>query len=390
MSYNTALIVDDSKLARIALKKKLEQRGMQIVMAEDAKQALGVLEETPIDIVFMDHLMPEMDGFEATRQIKANQATTHLPVIMCSGKEKQGYLEEARAIGASNVLPKPAESEAIDAVFAELEQRAPAPVAEIVATPAEAPIAAAAAKLDEARVETMLQPLSEQLKALAIQLDEQGEEIEQRFAASVDSLRAIESQQQNQPEVDVPALQAQLLAEVDQRMASLEIPNGGAIQSELDSQWESKLTAAISAAVTGIENKIEAANEGAQTAVPAMDQWVDEVEQRLGRSVEASLVQLVEDKGEQLESMLLRLLEERQVQTEPDAPTVERDDEQFRQSLKDELMAEWIERAGEFRSAADNQDFEVSLELPARVKVLPWITAFSSLLAVAAIALHWM
>lgn len=124
MAFKKALVVDDSKLARITLKKKLEQRGLQVAMAESGPQALELLrsgggsELESVDIIFMDHLMPDLDGFETTQQIKADPALQHIPVVMCSGKENENYLQEAQAIGATGVLSKPPETSALEAILA--------------------------------------------------------------------------------------------------------------------------------------------------------------------------------------------------------------------------------------------------------------------------------
>ncbi len=72
MVFKTALIVDDSKLARVTLKKKLEAHGLTVDVADSAEQAYGCLSAVHPDIIFMDHLMPDIDGFEATRHIREN------------------------------------------------------------------------------------------------------------------------------------------------------------------------------------------------------------------------------------------------------------------------------------------------------------------------------
>jgi two-component system, cell cycle response regulator len=128
MSVKKALVVDDSKLARITLKRKLELRAVDVDMVESASEALSYLQTHQPDIIFMDHLMPDIDGFEATKRIKANPATRHIPVIMCTGKEHEGYLQEATAIGATNILAKPPETAALDAILTmDLEPASSAP-----------------------------------------------------------------------------------------------------------------------------------------------------------------------------------------------------------------------------------------------------------------------
>jgi len=153
MAYSKALIVDDSKLARITLKRKLESQGLQVVLAESGKQAIAVVESEQPDIVFMDHLMPEMDGFEATQTLRANPSYANLPIIMCTGKDHSGYLEEAKAIGANQILSKPPVDEALLAILAtdfsaEVAVLHVEPQAEELAAVASAAEVAKAAELD--------------------------------------------------------------------------------------------------------------------------------------------------------------------------------------------------------------------------------------------------
>lgn len=117
MTLQTALIVDDSKLARITLKKKLESLGLQVDMVESADLAFNYLLEKQPDILFMDHLMPDIDGFEATQAIRQRLQLTHLPIVMCTGKDHDGYLQEALAIGANYILSKPAADEDLNAIL---------------------------------------------------------------------------------------------------------------------------------------------------------------------------------------------------------------------------------------------------------------------------------
>ncbi len=120
MEIKHALVVDDSKSARFSLKKLLQKQGIKCDFAESAGDALNYLETHKPDVIFMDHLMPGMDGFEATKAIKANPNTTHIPVIMCTSKEGTEYAEQAMATGAVAILPKPAPSATLTAVLNQL------------------------------------------------------------------------------------------------------------------------------------------------------------------------------------------------------------------------------------------------------------------------------
>ncbi|PIE44410.1 MAG: two-component system response regulator [Gammaproteobacteria bacterium] len=103
-----ALLVDDSKVARFALNKLLEKTNLRVTMASSAEEALDYLNthDQP-DVIFMDHLMPGMNGVEATKVIKSNPETANIPVIMCTSKKTDEFIEEAREYGVYSILGKP-------------------------------------------------------------------------------------------------------------------------------------------------------------------------------------------------------------------------------------------------------------------------------------------
>ena len=102
----TALIVDDSPVARHALGRLLAEHELAADTAPSAEAALDYLRQRRPDVIFMDHLMPGMDGFEALEAIKANPATATIPVMMYTSQEGELYVSQARALGAVGVLPK--------------------------------------------------------------------------------------------------------------------------------------------------------------------------------------------------------------------------------------------------------------------------------------------
>jgi len=106
MSIKRALIVDDSKSAQISLKKLLEAHDLVVELADSAEAALEFLKYELVDVIFMDHTMPGMDGLEAVSVIKANPRTATIPVMMYTSKEGEVYVSQARALGAIDVLPK--------------------------------------------------------------------------------------------------------------------------------------------------------------------------------------------------------------------------------------------------------------------------------------------
>ena len=106
MRRKRALIVDDSKSARVILSRMLEKYDIEVDMAESAEQAIEYLQHNRPDAIFMDHLMPGMDGLQAVQAIKGNPQTAMIPIMMYTSQEGELYVGQARALGAMGVLPK--------------------------------------------------------------------------------------------------------------------------------------------------------------------------------------------------------------------------------------------------------------------------------------------
>ena len=107
MSKKRVVLIDDSKLARFALTKQLKDQGLKVEAFESAEQGLAYLEKEPADAVFMDHLMPGMDGLEATRAIRGNPGTANIPVVLCTSNDSEEHRRAALGAGAVDLLPKP-------------------------------------------------------------------------------------------------------------------------------------------------------------------------------------------------------------------------------------------------------------------------------------------
>src|SRR3979490_3385643 len=106
MARKRALVVDDSKSARVILSRMLEKYDIEVDMAESAEQAIEYLKGNRPDAIFMDHLMPGMDGLQAVKAIKGNPQTAMIPIMMYTSQEGELYVGQARALGAMGVLPK--------------------------------------------------------------------------------------------------------------------------------------------------------------------------------------------------------------------------------------------------------------------------------------------
>jgi len=101
------LVADDDVRNIFSLTKALEQHKMKVLSAMDGKEALEVAEQGAPDIILMDMMMPEMDGFEAISRIRRNPKLKHLPVIAVTAKAMAGDREKCIQAGASDYISKP-------------------------------------------------------------------------------------------------------------------------------------------------------------------------------------------------------------------------------------------------------------------------------------------
>jgi CheY-like chemotaxis protein len=102
------LVVDDDMRNVFALTASLEQEQMEVITASDGKEALDCLKKNEdVDIVLMDIMMPEMDGYEAMRHIRNSMNMKELPIIALTAKAMTGDREKCIEAGASDYITKP-------------------------------------------------------------------------------------------------------------------------------------------------------------------------------------------------------------------------------------------------------------------------------------------
>jgi signal transduction histidine kinase/DNA-binding response OmpR family regulator/CHASE3 domain sensor protein len=108
LENKTVLVADDDVRNVFSLTKALEKYKMDVIAAVDGKEALQKLEENPaIDIVLLDIMMPEMDGYETVKRIRNNSKWKNLPVIAVTAKAMMGDREKCINAGASDYITKP-------------------------------------------------------------------------------------------------------------------------------------------------------------------------------------------------------------------------------------------------------------------------------------------
>jgi CheY-like chemotaxis protein len=101
------LVVEDNEASRDALARRLERRGYEIATAVDGQQAVSVAQSSLPDLILMDLGLPIIDGWEATRQLKADPATRDIPIIVLSAHAMTDDRELALAAGGDDFDTKP-------------------------------------------------------------------------------------------------------------------------------------------------------------------------------------------------------------------------------------------------------------------------------------------
>jgi CheY-like chemotaxis protein len=112
------LVVDDDIRNVFALTSTLEQRGMKVVFAENGREGIERLHQHPnTDLVLLDIMMPEMDGYETARAIRSMPRFEHLPIISLTAKAMKGDREKSIAAGASDYITKPVDTDQLVAMM---------------------------------------------------------------------------------------------------------------------------------------------------------------------------------------------------------------------------------------------------------------------------------
>ena len=205
MSQIEALIVDDSMSARFALSRSLEPHNMNIVQAKTGEEGVDVASRGEFGVIFMDHVLPGIDGLQAMEQIRALPQHHSTPIIMCTSNDTQEYIDDALARGATDVLSKPPDGEALNQLLARhlsFPATEPAPTTEHAAPAVESPSMSDDAKLqaiDERldRLEAMLERLEQNVtqmdtrtRAVARAIaDQAGRDLSNRLLRAVVTLK---------------------------------------------------------------------------------------------------------------------------------------------------------------------------------------------------------
>ena len=103
------LLVEDNEMNRDMLSRRLQRRGYEVVLAMDGQSGVEMAQTEAPDLVLMDMSLPALDGWEATRRLKAGAPTSHIPVIALTAHAMSGDREKAFEAGCDDYDTKPVE-----------------------------------------------------------------------------------------------------------------------------------------------------------------------------------------------------------------------------------------------------------------------------------------
>jgi len=109
------LIVDDNEINRDMLVRRLRRKDFNLSMAVNGREALSMIQEKPYDLVLLDIMMPEVDGYAVLKHLKNDAKLQHIPVIMISAIEEMDSVMKCMEIGADDYLTKPFDPELLKA-----------------------------------------------------------------------------------------------------------------------------------------------------------------------------------------------------------------------------------------------------------------------------------
>ena len=107
------LVIEDDANTRYAMQFILENAGYQVEFAEAGEKALLAAQHQRPDLILMDIMMPNMDGYQVARMLKAQKQLAHIPVVALTARAMKGDREKALAAGCNDYLTKPFESKDI-------------------------------------------------------------------------------------------------------------------------------------------------------------------------------------------------------------------------------------------------------------------------------------
>jgi len=283
-----ALVVDDSKSARLFLKNLLADQQIRVNLAGSGDQALTWLKEHRPDVVFLDHVMADMDGLEVLERLKGDPETQDIPVVMCTSNDEEDFIRQVEALGAVARLSKPPTPSLLFTVLTKLR----ALKAEAERLEEERFLAEAEQRAQERRAEEAAEADRREQERLAAEAVEADKRERERVAAAVPQLSLIEVMEAVEPRLIQwgDELESRVSGGMEDRLAKTEEALQARWADALE-QHRSALEGRIAEALDqlkgppagDLESQVAAAVDG------QMGQWRAESEQAWSRLLEEKL-----------------------------------------------------------------------------------------------------
>jgi CheY-like chemotaxis protein len=106
MNPKRVLLVEDDRFLRRACEKSLRQQGFTVSTAPDGEEALRAIHADPPDIILLDLLMPKVSGFEVLKDVRSDEKTRSIPVIILTNSSKETDIREIESLGVTGYLVK--------------------------------------------------------------------------------------------------------------------------------------------------------------------------------------------------------------------------------------------------------------------------------------------
>lgn len=306
------------------MRKYLESNDYEVLTAESPDEAFHLLTGAAPSVIFLDHIMPGVEGFSVLQKLKATPGTGDLPVVVCSSNEGASFVEQAIAHGAAAVLQKPPSPEQMAQVLRTLPVVAE-PAASAKATPAATPAPTkagppAAKPAPAARAASAAAPprfgerLSQGVAGLREQLEQQILQATAGLSAEIAELRAQLDAWRNTPAAPAhdPAAVAAAVQDGLNQAESAWLPplrrELSTLQGRLDA-LESKLERQLAAVQQSLRTELQNAQEARSTELAALEQRLREAAAAAARAgVEAAVEDAATRLSEQVTDSILAAL----------------------------------------------------------------------------------
>lgn len=118
MAIDTVLVVDDSSTQRLSIQNIITEAGYQVITAKSGIEAIEFAQKHNPDLIFLDIMMPDMDGFEACRKLSMEKSTKEIPIVFVSNKDQKADRVWASMQGGKAYITKPYSK---DQIIAQIE-----------------------------------------------------------------------------------------------------------------------------------------------------------------------------------------------------------------------------------------------------------------------------